>query len=90
MKPMVAVWCVLFCIGCAGKKPATPPQQPVNGQCGVTQDMCILGTPSGTGDTTPPYGWMCLGRSGGTNATCSVPTAKIEDDEFFSGKILSR
>lgn len=71
--------------GCANKTTPTTPQ-PVNGQCDVVQDMCILGTPSDTGDTTPPYGWMCLGRFGGTNDTCSVSTARVERDEIFAGQ----
>ena len=50
------------------------------------QDACLLGTPSGTGDTTPPYGWMCLGRYGGSSDPCSVPIAKIERDEVFAGQ----
>ena len=46
----------------------------------------MLGDPAGTGDTSPPYGWMCLGRYGGTNDTCSVPTARVEPNEIFAGQ----
>ena len=78
----------LLLAGCASKQPPPLPEppMPVNGQCGIRQDACILGTPSGTGDTTPPYSWMCLGLRGGTNAPCSVPTARVEADEVFAGQ----
>lgn len=80
----------LLLAGCAGKTTSMPeimPEMPPeNGQCGIVQDTCRLGTPSGTGDTTPPYGWMCLGLRGGTNDSCSVPTARIEEDEVFAGQ----
>ena len=59
---------------------------PVHGQCGTLQDACLLGDPSGTGDTSSPYQWTCLGRYGGTNDSCSVPTARIEADEVFAGQ----
>ena len=88
MKQLLTLCLVLALAGCANKaKPRRPePPQPVNGQCSIVQDMCLLGTPSGTGDTTPPYGWMCLGSHGGTDAPCSVPTARIEEDEAFAGQ----
>ena len=85
MKQLVTLCIVFSLAGCASKKMPKPPQ-PVNGQCGIIQDACILGDPSGTGDTTPPYGWMCLGRYGGTNDPCSVPTARIERGEVFAGQ----
>ena len=87
MKQLVTLCLVLPIVGCASKTiPISKPPQPVNGQCGIIQDVCILGDPSGTGDTTPPYGWMCLGRYGGTNDPCSVPTAQIEEGEIFAGE----
>ena len=63
-----------------------PPQQPFDGVCGIRQDYCLVGTPSRTGDTTPPYEWMCLGFDGGKNASCSVPTAHVEGGEVFAGQ----
>ncbi len=45
-----------------------------------------MGTPSGTGGTTSPYGWMCLGLYGGASESCSIPTARIENDEVFAGQ----
>ncbi len=86
MKQLVALSVLLSLLGCAGRGKPNVPTEPVNGRCGVMQDVCVLGTPSDTGDTTPPYGWMCLGRNGGTNDTCSVPTARIEEDEVFAGQ----
>ena len=78
--------CLALSLGsCAGKNLPEPPQ-PINGRCGIVQDACLVGNPSGTGETAAPYGWMCLGRYGGMNDTCSVPTARIEKDEIFAGQ----
>ena len=78
---------VLLLAGCASKTtPTVTSPQPVNGQCGVVQDVCLFGTPADTGDTTPPYGWKCLGLRDGRTTTCSVPIAKIEKDEVFGGQ----
>ena len=46
------LWCVfVFLAGCGAKNAS---QGLVNGRCGVVQDACLSGTPSGTGDTTSP------------------------------------
>ena len=76
---------VILLAGCAGN-PGPTSTQPVNGQCGIRQDTCRSGEASGTGDTTQPYEWVCLGRHGGTSDSCSAPTARIEADEIFSGQ----
>ena len=89
MKVFWVLCIVLIMAGCAGKGPGpvTPPQPPVDGSCGYVQNACLLGTPSGTDDTSSPYGWMCLGIRGGADASCSVPTASLTDeDEFFAGE----
>ncbi len=70
--------------GCAKRVP--PPPSPINGQCGVTQDSCVLGNPFGTGETSSPYGWSCVGLYGGSTDTCSVPTAALEPGEVFAGQ----
>ena len=85
MKRLLTLCLALSLGGCAGKKAPELPQ-PVNGRCGIVQDACLLGDPSGTGNITPPYGWMCLGRYGGRNDTCSVPIARIEEDEVVAGQ----
>ena len=85
MKYLLMLCLALSLGGCAGKKVPEPPQ-PVNGWCDTVQDACLLGDPSSTGETSPPYGWMCLGRYGGENDICSVPTARIERDEVFAGQ----
>ena len=73
--------------GCAGKTEPQPPQTE-NGLCGFKQDTCRLGIPSNTGDTTSPYEWMCLSRFGGSNDSCSIPTAGIGAGEVFAGRNL--
>lgn len=85
--PALCVSLVLAVLaGCAGNPPVQPPMPPVDGQCGDLQDYCLLGTPSGIGETAPPYGWVCLGRNGGKDAPCSVPTARIDEGEVFAGQ----
>lgn len=83
---VLALYLVFFLAGCASKAKPQPPNQPVNGQCGIIQGTCVQGIPSGTGDTTPPYGWMCLGINRGMDDTCSVPTSPIKPGEIFSGQ----
>ena len=85
-KSVLALCAAFFLVGCASKAAPVSPPQPVNGQCGTTQDVCRLGTPSGTGDTTSPYGWMCLGINRGMDAPCSVPIAKKDPNEIFAGQ----
>ena len=73
--------CIAFVAGCALKAP--PPR---DGICGFIHDACSVGTPAGTGDTSPPYEWRCLGENGGAPAACSLPIARIESDETFAGQ----
>ena len=84
---LLTVVSVVVLAGCAGKGgPKTSVPEAINGRCGSVRDVCLLGDPSNTGDTSSPYGWMCLGRNGGQNDTCSVPTAPLEWGESFSGQ----
>ena len=46
---------------------------PVNGSCGTTQNSCATGTFSDIADSSANYLWSCLGSSGGTTASCSLP-----------------
>ena len=82
----VALCGVLALSGCGSKKTFTFARGPVNGLCDTVQDRCLKGTPAGTGDNSPPYEWTCLGRNGGVNDSCSVPTAAIAEGEFFAGQ----
>ena len=77
---------VLVLFGCAGKSVPVQPIDPVDGKCSPVKDMCLMGTPSDTGDTLSPYGWVCLGLRGGADASCSTPTAPLESGESFSGQ----
>ena len=83
MKRLLVLGAVVFLVGCGAKSAS---QGPVNGQCGVEQNACVLGAPTNTGDTTSPYEWVCLGRGGGVNDHCSVPTAKVDPGEKFAGR----
>ena len=53
MKRLLTLCLALSLGGCAGRNAPELPQ-PVNGRCGIMQDACLLGDPSGTGDITPP------------------------------------
>lgn len=85
MKQILIICVAAVLASCASK---TQPQlpQPENGLCGLKQDTCRRGTPSNTGDTTPPYEWTCLGSYGGRNDSCSIPTAGIGAGEVFAGR----
>ena len=72
MRMIAALILAAVVAGCSGNGVPSPPAHPVNGQCGAIQDMCLMGTPTGTGDTSSPYGWMCTGRNGGAKDSCSV------------------
>ena len=83
MRRLLLLCAFVFLAGCGAKNGS---QALVNGQCGTVQDACRFGTPSGTGDTSAPYAWVCLGRGGGVNDTCSVPTAPVDPGEKFAGQ----
>ena len=79
------VWLCLALAGCAGN--GGPKElMPVNAQCSLTRDTCLMGTPADTGDTSSPYTWTCHGRYGGGSDMCSVATASLESDEVVAGQ----
>ena len=85
LKARTALLCTVVIAGCAGN--GSPKElMPINGQCSPVKDMCLMGAPTDTGDTSSPYGWTCMGRYGGASDTCSVPTAPLENDEVFAGQ----
>ena len=87
MRRIPACCVVLFLAGCGGREPKVPePPEPINGICGAFRDTCRSGRPVETGDTSSPYEWTCEGQFGGENDYCSVPTAKIEEEEIFAGQ----
>jgi hypothetical protein len=50
----------------------TPPTA-VNGQCGVTLNLCTNGTLSDVADSTTEYLWSCIGLNSGNTSFCSLP-----------------
>ena len=58
MRRLLVFCAFVFLAGCGAKNAS---QGLVNGQCGVVQDACLLGTPSGTGDTSAPYAYSFTG-----------------------------
>ena len=82
----LSVLLVVVVSGCAGKAGPDLPKGPVNGECGPVKDMCLLGTPSGTGGINSPYGWMCLGLNGGSGTPCSTPLSPRQGNEVFAGQ----
>ena len=87
MKLLIATVAFALLAGCSSRAMLQMPGAPLaqTGLCG-SQNYCLVGTPSNTDDTTPPYEWVCLGINGGADTPCSVPTASLTDeDEFFAG-----
>ncbi len=75
----------LYALGSGGGTPAptpdptptptpdpTPTPSAVNGQCGVTENICIQGTLNNTADSTTNYLWQCTGANGGATGSCSI------------------
>ena len=51
---------------------ATFTANPINGQCGSTNNACTLGTLNDIADNSTHYLWQCIGLNGGTTASCSL------------------
>jgi peptidoglycan hydrolase-like protein with peptidoglycan-binding domain len=61
-----------------------PPTTPVNGMCSSTVNICSQGTSEEVNDTSTHYLWSCVGQSGGTTASCSLPISTEPTTETTS------
>ena len=53
---------------------------PVNGSCGSSAGICLVGSVSGLSDNGTTTTWSCLGSDGGTDAPCSVDNPEPDVD----------